>query len=312
MTTSKPTHDESNSAPITEGLKVTGGFIGVIISLLGVITASLVCVQTLMPLLPTSSVTNTPTFVPTNTSPSVSSGEYKRYIGNVYDKTTERPISGAEVRVFITGIPDEKVFTDDYGSFFVNLKLLPIQYAGRIEVFKEGYEVHKENINLFPDVSNLKDIMLIPIPTPTPEGNGTGALPVLHNEQWAVQFFGNADLESSVIYQSLINADKNSEGGYSLNFLSSNKPTEIGSSEYSIRFSGIFPFKQSGKYEFYCDHQDGCRVFVDSRSWIDAWWDGTGSHSIAREISAGTHIVVVEFYDLQSTGNLGVYWRLKK
>lgn len=256
----------------------------------------------------------TSTTIPaTSTNPDLTvEAQEMRFVGSIYDAVTKYPVPNAKVILEITGgIASEVEYTDSKGSFFFNLKIVPQQYVGTLRVFADGYMPYDQNVNLLPDIHNLNDIYLAPLPTPTPESNGE-TTPILIREKWTVEYFGNTDLELPVLYRTILLADKNKEGGYTLRFSSDDKPSEVATSSYSVRFSGIFPFRQSGKYEFYCAHQDGCRIFVDSRNWLDAWWDGNSAHSMERNISSGEHIVVVEFYDLNSTGKLDVYWRLKK
>lgn len=75
---------------------------------------------------------------------------------------------------------------------------------------------------------------------------------------------------------------------------------------YSLRLVGMFEFQQ-GYFEFHCEHHDVCRIYVDGINWIDAWWDGGGGN----DLSAGSHVVVIEFYDKSGYGLLEVRWRVK-
>lgn len=65
-----------------------------------------------------------------------------------------------------------------------------------------------------------------------------------------------------------------------------------------------------GLYRFHCHHDDGCRVFVDGRNLIDAWWDSSfEGHDQAIELPSGEHEVKVEYYEKTGFAALEVWWQ---
>ena len=65
-----------------------------------------------------------------------------------------------------------------------------------------------------------------------------------------------------------------------------------------------------GRYRFHCHHDDGCRVFVDGRNLIDAWWDSSfEGHDQTTNLSAGEHEVKVEYYEKTGFAALEVWWQ---
>lgn len=127
-----------------------------------------------------------------------------------------------------------------------------------------------------------------------------------------MDYFSNINLDPPVTYHMEQPAEQNVEGGYiiQINSADLHSNAQIPLSNFSARFSGLFYF-DGGYYEFHCEHHDGCRVYVDGKNWIDAWWDGGGGHDLARDIPTGNHIVSIEFYDKSGLGLLEVYWRIK-
>ena len=233
----------------------------------------------------------------------------QEYIGRVLDNSTQAPIPNAKITLDLPGLVPQISYTDTEGVYLFNLNLTNDQRNGHVRVDADGYETYSRNISLSADVLTIEDIRLSPKSL-----SGDSANPsALEIEKWSADFFGNINLNAPSLYHTVLSAEKNDKGGYVIKFnsLDVQSNQDIPNSEFSIRLSGIFIF-ESGYYEFHCQHHDGCRVYVDGRNWIDAWWDGEGGHDLARDISAGNHIVTIEFYDKSGIGFFEVFWRLKK
>jgi hypothetical protein len=66
---------------------------------------------------------------------------------------------------------------------------------------------------------------------------------------------------------------------------------------FSVRWSGSFTFT-AGSHLFTTTADDGVRVFVDGTSLIDQWHDqGATTYTASRTLTAGAHIVRMEFYE---------------
>lgn len=151
------------------------------------------------------------------------------------------------------------------------------------------------------DLPPLPGAVTAPTSTPVPPG------------AWKVEVFDNIHLDGSPLGTFAQPAEANGEGGYQVSFTPQDVRGQFNAlpdGNYSLRLAGTFEF-QPGYYEFHCEHHDGCRVYVDGRNWIDAWWDGGGGHDLARDLPAGKHVVMVEFYDKSGYGLLEVRWRIK-
>ncbi len=130
---------------------------------------------------------------------------------------------------------------------------------------------------------------------------------------WKVNVFDNVNLNGAPLFTFTQPAEANSEGGYQVSIQPqalSEQVSALPASNYSLRLVGTFEFQQ-GYFEFHCEHHDGCRIYVDGINWIDAWWDGGGGNDLARDLSTGKHVVVIEFYDKSGYGLLEVRWRVK-
>lgn len=89
-----------------------------------------------------------------------------------------------------------------------------------------------------------------------------------------------------------------------INFLppeGSSPAPEVGSENYSIRWTGTVTIAKPGKYRILTNADDGIRVFVDQSKVLDDWHDHAQTLNRAVVgLRAGPHTVVVEYY--QGTG----------
>jgi len=231
------------------------------------------------------------------------------YSGRVQDAATGQPVSGAKVTLEIAPVPLTR-YTDAEGVYLFNLPNQSGEITARITITHPAYHTYERVILFDPKNRQIDVIRLTPI-TPSTTQESLNTVAPNTTGVWEARFYNNPKLEGSPIYQTTIPAQPNDEGGYSLDFnpLTAQVPG-LASANYSIRWVGFFDFTNS-TYEFHCEHRDGCRVYVDDRVWIDAWWDGAGGHDLARKVVAGQHMVIVEFYDKSGVGHLEVLWRKK-
>jgi hypothetical protein len=68
-------------------------------------------------------------------------------------------------------------------------------------------------------------------------------------------------------------------------------------------------FLPAGTYSFFATHDDGVRLWVDRTLVIDFWHDQAAlTHSGTIALNAGTHQVVVEYYEHTGFASIGVWW----
>lgn len=83
---------------------------------------------------------------------------------------------------------------------------------------------------------------------------------------------------------------------------------KIGRSNFSVRWQGKFNF-DSWLYEFTAISDDGIRVYFDGERIIDAWHDQAyWTYRIRKEISAGQHTILVEYYQNQGGSAVKLNW----
>ena len=82
----------------------------------------------------------------------------------------------------------------------------------------------------------------------------------------------------------------------------------INHEHYSVRWTGLFTF-DAANYQFNALTDDGMRVYVDGRLVLDGWrdqWPANYSYSAA--ISAGQHLITVEYYQGILSATAVVSW----
>ncbi len=108
---------------------------------------------------------------------------------------------------------------------------------------------------------------------------------------WNAQYFNNPDLTGTPAVTR--------NDGQDINFDWNVGSPAIGiqSDNFSARWTRQLPFNE-GVYQFFATSDDGSRVFVDGQLILDFWVDQGGvTHTANKQMTAGTHTVVVEYYE---------------
>ena len=78
---------------------------------------------------------------------------------------------------------------------------------------------------------------------------------------------------------------------------------------FSVRWQGNFNFATAGNYAFTTVTSDGMRVYVDGAMVLDSWKDQPPSmYTFNKSLTAGNHLVVVEFYNKTGWPISYVWW----
>jgi hypothetical protein len=126
-----------------------------------------------------------------------------------------------------------------------------------------------------------------PTPTPTPVPVAPAAPSV---GIWRAEYFNNLYLSGSPVVV-------RNEGTLNYNWGEGSPVAGIGSDNYSIRWTGLWPFSE-GTQRFHARVDDGVRLYVDDVLVIDSWQDG-GQRELTAErwLSGGQHTLRVEYYE---------------
>lgn len=82
----------------------------------------------------------------------------------------------------------------------------------------------------------------------------------------------------------------------------------VAADNFSVRWTGTFHF-DAGDYRFRVSSDDGVRVLVDGVAIISAWHDqGATSYQAVTALSAGNHVVTIEYYEHGVLATLSASW----
>lgn len=78
---------------------------------------------------------------------------------------------------------------------------------------------------------------------------------------------------------------------------------------FSVRWQGTFTFAQ-GSYVFNAIASDGIRLYIDGALVLNQWRDQAAStYSVAQTLSAGNHLIVVEYYERTGLSTVHLTWQ---
>jgi hypothetical protein len=115
-------------------------------------------------------------------------------------------------------------------------------------------------------------------------------------------YFNNTDLASTPV---LVRTDSKIE--FDWTFTTPDRSLPFGN--YSVRWQGNFSF-QEGDHTFYASASDGMRIYVDGTLILDRWRDQpVYSYTIRRPMTAGVHLITVEYYQRTGTAIARLSWQ---
>lgn len=121
---------------------------------------------------------------------------------------------------------------------------------------------------------------------------------------WRAEYWNNKNLSGSPSQQ-------RDEGGvYLFRDWGDGAPMDgVQTNEWSARFTKTIYFP-GGDYRFHCQHDDGCRIYIDGQLKLDAWWDsGFEGHDWGGNLGAGNHEIKIEFFDNLGGARLDAWWQ---
>lgn len=137
-----------------------------------------------------------------------------------------------------------------------------------------------------------------PQPPPCPIGV---CPPPVSNGPWSGQYFNNINLAGSPVWIA-------NYGGVAFNWGMGSPHAYVPADNFSARFTQ-YRYFAAGVYRFVARSDDGVRVFVDDKVVIDQWVQQS-ARTVTGDValSAGSHLVRIEYFDLAALAELRVYW----
>ncbi len=127
-------------------------------------------------------------------------------------------------------------------------------------------------------------------------------------------WYYNGILDSNMCLNPTGTAATRTDGSISFYWREGTSPWSgyLGTQQYTVCWQGYFNFPTSDNYTFYTFHDDGIRVWVPDLSqplMVDAWYDtGPFPNQGTYFVPAGTHKVVVAYYNNTNAGVACVAW----
>lgn len=110
--------------------------------------------------------------------------------------------------------------------------------------------------------------------------------------QWSAQFYSNMTLAGTPV---VTRCDSSINNDWGQAAPAAGVPVD----QFSVRWTRTATFA-AGDYKFDMTGDDGIRIKLDGENILDGWKDqGATSYTVTKAVTAGSHTVVVEFYDNQ-------------
>jgi glucose/arabinose dehydrogenase len=107
---------------------------------------------------------------------------------------------------------------------------------------------------------------------------------------WTGEYFNNKNLTGSPVFT------RTKEPDPAFDWSLGSPDPSIGADTFSVRWTRTMNFNE-GVYEFTTYSDDGVRVYVDGELIIDFWFDQIDPRTATKQMTAGPHTVVVEYFE---------------
>ena len=118
---------------------------------------------------------------------------------------------------------------------------------------------------------------------------------------YAAAFYDNIDLAGAPVARRVDAAPLKHQWGYEL------AAPELGGDNFSARFDGLFDF-EAALYRFNVVSDDGVRLYIDDQLVLDQWQEQDTSFAPEVELAAGTHRVILEYFELEGLARIELSW----
>jgi prepilin-type N-terminal cleavage/methylation domain-containing protein len=134
----------------------------------------------------------------------------------------------------------------------------------------------------------------------TVAANGTAACPGSFNG-WVGEYYSNQSLTGSP-------ALCRDDASITFHWGSGAPQSGVPSDHFSARWTETVTFT-AGNHVFTLGSDDGGRLYIDGTRVIDSWFDRSyGTDNVTRNLSAGTHTIVMEFYENGGLADATLSW----
>jgi len=177
------------------------------------------------------------------------------------------------VRIYVDGKRRINEWKDGERNFEKQVKLTKGTHTIRVEYYNIGKNAKlKVNINEAAKVTPL--------------------------EKWGAKFYSKQNLTGKTVKQQFSTLD--------VNWGTASPAATIPANEFSAVFEKRTNLSKSGKYLLSGGADDGVRIYVDGMKKVDQWKNDVQTFNVEINLSAGIHIIRVEYYERKATAQLSV------
>lgn len=137
--------------------------------------------------------------------------------------------------------------------------------------------------------------------TPTVTNTPTPTATPVSSAFWSAQFYANETLSGSPV---LTRQDTDINFEWAGGSPGANVPHD----SFSARWTRTLAMPQ-GTYEFRVLRDDGARLWIDNQLVLDRWTWGRDEHLVTSNLSAGSHTIRFEVYEIDGWARAGLSWR---
>ena len=119
--------------------------------------------------------------------------------------------------------------------------------------------------------------------------------------QYLAEYFPNTTLTGTTVTRVCESAPLDHQWG-------TGGPAGVGVDGFSARWTGTFSFPSDSTYTFTARTDDGMRVWVDGELLIDEWRNQLATFTASRTLTAGTHVVKVEYFETNQGALAQLSW----
>jgi hypothetical protein len=147
----------------------------------------------------------------------------------------------------------------------------------------------------------LADVVRILAPSAEPTATLTPTQPAL---VWQGEYYANTTFSGNPL---VARADPVIDFQWQAGAAADGLPLD----NFAVRWTGSWPFER-GAYHFNAQVDDGVRVWLDDHLILDQWHESTGAlYGADAYLSAGSHLVKVEYFDGQGSAHARVWWEYR-
>jgi len=127
---------------------------------------------------------------------------------------------------------------------------------------------------------------------------------VVAADRWKGEYFNNTDSKGKPV---LVRDDGNEFLNFDWGDRGPDSSCGVNIDNFSARWTRTVIFGE-GVYRFTVTADDGVRVYIDGQQKFERWVDQATTHTFDLPLSAGNHIITIEYFEQSGSAHIKLYW----